>query len=123
MDSFLLSIIIISVTGVIGAFIKGKQKDRCFKYFQGLDAHILTLDDKDIWGKFNIESNAVEVQFNDIDISQNDKDRFSKTNFIFYKSEFSSIKMLVHFIHNSDEIAVTKRDKELNKLLNPSIFK
>tara|TARA_B110000444_G_C18804328_1_gene579115 strand:- start:498 stop:1241 length:744 start_codon:yes stop_codon:yes gene_type:complete len=123
MDSFLLSIIIISATGVIGAFIKGKHKDRCFKYFQGCNSHILRLDNKDVWGIFNIESNAIEVIFTEPHTQNVESKEFNKTNFILYKSEFNSIKMLIHFVNTSDEVEATKRKKELNKLLNPNIFK
>ena len=63
MDSFLLSIIIISATGVIGAFIKGRQKDRCLKYFQGLHSHVIRINNKDSWGIFNIESNLLRTIF------------------------------------------------------------
>ena len=123
MDSFLLSIIIISATGVIGAFIKGKHKDRCFKYFQGLNSHIIRLDNKDVWGIFNIESNAIEVIFTEPHTKNIEGKEINKTNFIIYKSEFNSIKMFIHFVNTSDEVEATKREKELNKLLKPNIFK
>ena len=123
MDSFLLSIIIISATGVIGAFIKGKHKDRCFKYFQGLNSHILRLDNKDIWGIFNIESNAIEVQFTETQPKEMNKLTFNKTNFILYKSEFESITMLIHFVDTENNVEIEKREEELKKLLKPNIFK
>jgi len=123
MDSFLLSIIIISATGVIGAFIKGKHKDRCFKYFQGLNSHILRLDNKGIWGIFNIESNAIEVQFTETQPKEMNKLTFNKTNFILYKSEFKSITMLIHFVDTENNVEIEKREEELKKLLKPNIFK
>lgn len=123
MDSFLLSIIIISATGVIGAFIKGRHKDRCFKYFQGLNSHILRLDNKDIWGIFNIESNAIEVQFTDNQPKALTQLTFNKTNFILYKSEFESITMLIHFVDTENNVEIEKREEELKKLLKPNIFK
>ena len=123
MDSFFLSIIIISVTGVIGAFIKGKHKDRCFKYFQGLNSHILRLDNKDVWGILNIESNAIEVKFTEPHAKNIEGKEINKNNFILYKSEFNSIKMLIHFVNTSDEVEATKRKMELNKLLKPNILK
>jgi hypothetical protein len=123
MDSFLLSIIIISATGVIGAFIKGKHKDRCFKYFQGLNSHILRMNNKDVWGIFNIESNAIEVQFTEPQPKEMNKLTFNKTNFILYKSEFESITMLIHFVDTENNVEIEKREKELKKLLKPNIFK
>lgn len=123
MDSFLLSIIIISATGIIGAFIKGKQKDRCLKCFQGLEGHILRLEKKDIWGIFNIESNAIEVQFTEKHPKRIDKKEFNKTNFILYKKEFTCFKMLIHFIKTTNTLEEEQRIKNLHTLLNPRFFK
>ena len=123
MDSFLLSIIIISVTGVIGAFIKGRHKDRCLKYFQGLHSHIIRIDNKDCWGIFNIESNCIEVQFTKKHTKNINGIDYNKSNFILYKYEFNSISRLIHFVDTENNIEIGKREKELKKLLKPNIFK
>ena len=123
MDSFLLSIIIISVTGVIGAFIKGRHKDRCLKYFQGLHSHIIRIDNKDCWGIFNIESNCIEVQFTKKHPKNINGIDYNKSNFILYKYEFNSISRLIHFVDTENNIEIGKREKELKKLLKPNIFK
>tara|TARA_B100000767_G_scaffold269362_1_gene291079 strand:- start:19 stop:762 length:744 start_codon:yes stop_codon:yes gene_type:complete len=123
MDSFLLSIIIISVTGVIGAFIKGRHKDRCLKYFQGLHSHIIRIDNKDCWGIFNIESNCIEVQFTEKHAKNINGIDYNKSNFILYKYEFNSISRLIHFVDTENNIEIGKREKELKKLLKPNIFK
>ena len=85
MDSFSFTIIIISVTGIIGAFIKGKQKDRCLKYFQGLHSHIIRIDNKDCWGIFNIESNCIEVQFTKKHPKNINGKEHNRSDFILYK--------------------------------------
>jgi len=104
MDSFLLSIIIISATGVIGAFIKGRHKDRCLKYFQGLHSHIIRIDNKDCWGIFNIESKCIEVQFTKKHLKKINGIDYNKSNFILYKYEFNSISRLIHFADQINEV-------------------
>ena len=123
MDSFLLSIIIISATGVIGAFIKGRQKDRCLKYFQGLHSHIIRIDKKDCWGIFNIESNCIEVQFTKKHPKNINGIDYNKSNFILYKNEFNSISRLMHFADQINEVEQLQRKKKLLKLVNPNFFK
>ena len=123
MDSFLLSIIIISATGVIGAFIKGRQKDRCLKHFQGLHSHIKRIDKKDCWGIFNIESNCIEVQFTKKHPKNINGIDYNKSNFILYKYEFNSISRLMHFADQINEVEQLQRKKDLLKLVNPNFFK
>ena len=123
MDSFLLSIIIISATGVIGAFIKGRHKDRCLKYFQGLHSHIIRIDNKDCWGIFNIESNCIEVQFTKKHPKNINGIDYNKSNFIIYKYEFNSISRLIHFADQINEVEQLQRKKDLLKLVNPIFFK
>jgi len=123
MDSFLLSIIIISATGVIGAFIKGKQKDRCFKHFQGKLSHIIRLEKKDIWGVLKIESNCIEVRFTKKHLKNINGKDYNKSNFILYKPEFNSINKLFYFADQLNEEEKLKRNKDLQKLLHPNFIK
>lgn len=123
MDSFLLSIIIISATGVIGAFVKGRQKDRCLNSFQGLHSHVIRIDNKDSWGIFNIESNCIEVHFTKKHPKNINGKDYNKSNFILYKTEFDTINKLIHFTDKLNKTEQLEREKELKKLLKPNIFK
>ena len=53
-----ICLLCISASGLIGAFLKGRQKDRCLKQFNDNHVHIYKTDDKILWGLLNIESNC-----------------------------------------------------------------
>lgn len=123
MDSFLFSLIIISVTGVLGAFIKGSKKDRCLKIFQSRKCHLYLSNNECVWGKIDITSNALEIKFTDIHKKKFNDTDYNKLNYILYKSEFFEIEKIVSFVDFNDiNMSLQSRQLELKKLLKPNIF-
>lgn len=123
MDPFSISILIISTTGILGAFLKGKHKDRCLKHFQNLSAYVIRTKHKDLWGDINIESNCIEIIFKeDYIVSINNVD-YNKRNFIIYKDEFDTIDKIIHFLDINQEADQVKRKALLKSLVRPNIFK
>ena len=116
MDSFTITIIIISISGFVGAFIKGKKKDRCLNGLNKSNIHIIKLqkDEKDIIGTLNIESNCMEIRLND----NNEKE-----NMILYKNEYSSINKIIRYTKQLNDKEIVKRKVEFNKIKNPSLFR
>ena len=119
MDSFTITIIIISLSGFIGAFIKGKKKDRCLKELNQSNIHIIKINGKekeesDILGQLNIESNCMEIKLND---------NTKKENLILYKNEYVSINKIIRYTELQNEKEKKEREIEFNKITNPSLFR
>ena len=119
MDSFTITIIIISLSGFIGAFIKGKKKDRCLKELNQSNIHIIKINGKekeesDILGQLNIESNCMEIKLND---------NTKKENLILYKNEYVSINKIIRYTELQNEKEKKERQIEFNKITNPSLFR
>jgi len=119
MDSFTITIIIISLSGFIGAFIKGKKKDRCLKELNQSNIHIIKIkgeekDESDILGLLNIEANCMEIKLND---------NTKKENLILYKNEYVSINKIIRYTELQNEKEKKEREIEFNKITNPSLFR
>ena len=119
MDSFTITIIIISLSGFIGAFIKGKKKDRCLKELNQSNIHIIKIkgeekDESDILGLLNIEANCIEIKLND---------NTKKENLILYKNEYVSINKIIRYTELQNEKEKKEREIEFNKITNPSLFR
>tara|TARA_B110000914_G_C15459938_1_gene445330 strand:- start:481 stop:1206 length:726 start_codon:yes stop_codon:yes gene_type:complete len=116
MDSFSITIIIVSLSGFIGAFIKGKKKDRCLKELNLNNIHIIKIDEaeNDILGMLNIESNCMEIKLTD-----NSKNK----NLIIYKNEYPTINKIIRYTDVQNEKEKEKRQVELNKITNPSLLR
>jgi len=119
MDSFTITIIIISLSGFIGAFIKGKKKDRCLKELNQSNIHIIKMNGKekgesDILGRLNIEANCMEIKLND---------NAKKENLILYKNEYVSINKIIRYTELQNAKEKKERQIEFNKITNPSLFR
>ena len=114
MDSFTITIIIISVSGFIGAFIKGKSKDRCLKQLNKKNIHILRIKKKDLWGTLNLEANCMEITFDN---------NTNKKNLILYKNEYVSINKIIRFTETLNEKEKKERELEYLKTKSPSYFR
>jgi hypothetical protein len=118
MDSFTITIIIISLSGFIGAFIKGKKKDRCLKELNQSNIHIIKMKEdregSDIFGRLNIEANCMEIKLND---------NTKKKNLILYKNEYVSINKIIRYTELQNVKEKKERTIEFNKITNPSLFR
>ncbi|MFH1622546.1 MAG: hypothetical protein ABIA97_05435 [Candidatus Omnitrophota bacterium] len=115
MDSLTITIIFIILSTLIGAFIKGRMRDRCLLDFVGYLVNVELNDDKVIWGILNIESTGLELKYKE---SYLDKaDNHIETSFIIYKSEYSSIHCISRFLDEQDSKNKRKRDRDLSHIL------
>ena len=85
MDSLTVTIIAIVLVTFLSAFIKGRKKDRCLKKIDGYFIQVFNSKIKTIWGKAEIESNTIVIDF-----ESNETDAGKK--FILYKSWTNSSK-------------------------------
>ena len=115
MDSFSITIItIISVT-FLSAFIKGRKKDRCLKKIDGYYVYVYNSKEKIIWGRSEIESNSIIIDFETAKKSDNKK-------FILYKDEFKNMQLIMRLHKYFDEKQKLKREKLYNKILKPGFI-
>ena len=116
MDSFTITIIIISLSGFIGAFIRGKKKDRCLKQLNKSNIHIIKMNEEEneIFGRLNIEANCMEIKLND---------NTKKENLILYKNEYVLINKIIRYTELQNEKEKKERTIEITKIINPSLFR
>ncbi len=115
MDSLSITLISIIVVSFLSAFIKGRKKDRCLNKIDDFFVHIYNSKEKSIWGRVDVESNALIINFEE-------KDQTSNKNFILYKNEFKNMQLILRLHRYFDAIQKKRRDKLLDKVLHPGIF-
>ena len=116
-DTFALTIITIVIVTIIGAFIKGRSKDKCLNDFHG---DIVTLEEtsgKIIWGRLRVENSGIELCYKQ---AHQDQQGHLETSFILYKHEFPLIQAIIRFHNKLDEAGKKKRADELRKTYHPS---
>ena len=113
----LVTIIFIGLSTFVGAFIKGRKKDKCLKDFREF---IITLEDvsgKRIWGRLDIEATGMELTYTQ---AHDDTDGHIESSYMLYKYEYGNISALIRYHDYLSEENRKRRDAELEKTYHPS---
>ena len=94
-DTFLITIIFIVLTTIIGAFLKGRAKDRCLVSFSGYPVVLEKDDGKLIWGNLIIENSGLELLYEEP--YHKDNNRIHKS-YILFKNEYPKINIVVRYL-------------------------
>tara|TARA_B100001287_G_scaffold9437_4_gene7317 strand:+ start:2185 stop:2916 length:732 start_codon:yes stop_codon:yes gene_type:complete len=114
MDSLTVTIIAIVIVTFLSAFIKGRKKDRCLKKIDGYFIHVFNSKTKTIWGRAEIESNSLIIDFEN-------NEKINK-KFILYKNEFKNMQLILMLHNHFDINQNNKRSRVLKKVLNPGVY-
>lgn len=112
MDSLTITIIFIILSTVIGAFIKGRMRDKCLLDFVGDLVNIELKDNKIIWGFLRLEATGLELKYKERYLDKNDN--HFETSFVLYKNEYPNIQCIVRFLDDLDDKHKKKRARSLN---------
>ncbi|OQY04651.1 MAG: hypothetical protein B6I25_06635 [Planctomycetales bacterium 4572_13] len=111
-----ITIIFIALSTFVGAFIKGRKKDKCLKAFSGF---IITLEDvsgKRIWGRLNVEATGMELMYTQ---EHDDADGHIESSYMLYKYEYGNISSLIRYHDYLSKENLKRRDAELKKTYHP----
>ncbi|MHC4552242.1 MAG: hypothetical protein ACYSUT_05690 [Planctomycetota bacterium] len=112
-----ITILFIMISTFVGAFIKGRNKDKCLKAFKGF---IVTLEDvkgKHIWGRLEVESTGMELIYTN---AHDDTDGHIESSYMIYKYEYGNISALVRFHDYLSDEGKKERDAELERTYHPN---
>jgi small nuclear ribonucleoprotein (snRNP)-like protein len=112
-DTFAITIIFIVITTLVGAFVKGRTRDRCLKSFSGCPVTLEKKDGKYVWGKARIENSGLELVY--IEPYIDEKDNHTETSYILYKSEYGQMQALIRYVDELDPKLLKRRHKDLEK--------
>jgi len=107
MDSLTLTIIFIILSTAVGAFIKGRMRDKCLLNFAGDLVNIELKNGKVIWGILELEATGFELKYKMPYLDKNNN--IIETSFVFYKNEYSDICCIVRFISDMDDRSKKRR--------------
>lgn len=113
-DALTVTIIIILAVGIVGAFVRGRRRDKCLKDFAG---YVITVEEpsgKRIWGRLRVEATGLELVYTDSGSSGQ-----VKRSFIIYKNEFANVLLLLHFHDDMTEAERKRRSAELDRTYHP----
>ncbi|MFQ5953218.1 MAG: hypothetical protein ACE5JK_07425 [Candidatus Omnitrophota bacterium] len=119
-DTFALTIIFIVVSTVVGAFIKGRTRDRCLKSLSGCPVTLERKDGKRVWGKARVENSGLELVYPEPYLDE--KDNHAETSYILYKNEYEMIHTLIRYVDDLDPRLQKLRLKDFEKSRHPKWY-
>jgi hypothetical protein len=114
MDSLTITIIFIILSTIIGAFIKGRMRDKCLLNFQGDLVNIELKDGKVVWGFLRLEATGLELKYKQPYLDKNDN--HLETSFVIYKNEYPGIQCIARFLEDLDDKKKNQRTRCLNRI-------
>ncbi len=113
-DIFWLSIAIIFATGIAGAVIRTRQRDRCLRLFQGQDVTATLVDGRSVWGDLGVFAKGLELRYPQQHCSSNG---LLKTSWIL--DDLSKLAAICRFVGNLSAEEVAKRQRQVSKRFRP----
>ncbi|UCH12882.1 MAG: hypothetical protein JSW18_02800 [Candidatus Omnitrophota bacterium] len=117
-DTFLITLVFIALCTIIGAFVKGRSKDRCLVDFKNSPVTLELKDGKSIWGRLNVEHTGIELIY-DSDYLDEKEGHYEKS-YILYKNEFDNIELIVRHQDKLNQKEKTNREKILKQCYKPN---
>ena len=114
MDSLTITIIFIGVSTIVGAFVKGRLRDKCLLDFTGDLVNIQLKDGKLIWGILNIEATGLELTYREPYLDK--ADDHCEMSYIIYKSELSNVQIIERYLDDLSDKRKVKRAATLKNI-------
>ena len=114
---FLYTLVLILLSGVIGAFVSSRFKDRCLIDFKGFNVTIEEVDGDVAWGILNVYSTGIELEYL---TPHHDDDGHIENSYIIYKDQFSTIQGIYRYHDALSEENQKERQKRIRKAYHPN---
>jgi len=125
-NTLLITLIAIVLSTLIIAYIRRVTKDRCLKSFQNDVVTLLMSDNREITGKFVVESTGVEVVYDIHKVDDLPEEytgpELHHSSYILFKPEFNLLTAVLRRHDCLSDKAKEKRKKEINRAYHPNLF-
>lgn len=118
--AFAITIIFIVATTLVGAFVKGRSKDRCLVDFAEFPVTLELAGGKRIWGNLAVEPTGMELMYGSDYLDE--KDGHIERSYIIYKSEFANIEAVIRYHDVLDDKMKKERERKLRRYYHPNFL-
>ncbi len=115
-----ITIIFIFLATAVGAFIRGRTRDKCLKDFSDNMVTLLETSGKTIWGKLRVENTGLELVYSS---THRDEQGHDEMSYIVYKNEYPNMATLIRFHDELSERNKNKRQIELKRAYHPTFLR
>jgi len=113
--SFFISIGLVFLLGLIGAYLRSMVRDRCLKSWDGFHITVERADGKVIWGVMHLEPSGMELSY--LDTVQDEK--HIESTFLIYNSEYKDIQAFYRYADKLSEWGKKQRARDVENSFHP----
>jgi hypothetical protein len=113
--SFFISIGLVFLLALVGAYLRSMVRDRCLKSWNGFHITVERADGKVIWGVMHLEPTGMELSY--LDTIQDEK--HIESTFLIYNSEYKNIQAIYRYADKLSEWGKKQRARDVEKSFHP----
>jgi tetratricopeptide (TPR) repeat protein len=117
--SLFITLGVIFLITLIGAYLRSTVKERCLKSFTGFNVTLERADGKIVWGKLRLEPSGIELLYPDA--IQDEK--HLESSYVLYASEYHEIQAIYRYADALSLDERARRDRNVYRAFHPSPFR
>ena len=114
--TLLITLIIVILSALVGAYLNGKRRDRCLEHFERDPVNVELLGGRQIWGRLHVEPTGIELIYAS---DHRDVQEHIETTYLLYKDEFPQIQAIYRYCDAMDEDELQRRQAMIDKVFHP----
>ena len=115
---FIITILLIFVSTLVGAFIKRRSRDRCLKDLAHDRVTVQLKDGKQIWGRLEVFPNALEILY---PTPHQDSAGHEETSYIILQDQMANVQAIYRFHDELTENAQNSRRRDIDRTYRPGL--
>jgi len=117
MDNALgLTLLFIFLTAIIGTIVTRRQKDKCFKLFNGYAISYLGIKGRTLWGSLRVYAQGIELTF---EKPYTGRDGLTKASALLYETDLADCLVVCRLSDGLNDSQRQRRRKQVDRCFRP----
>ncbi len=117
--SFIITLGVIVLATLVGAWLRSRHKDRCLTDFSGYHVTVERKNNRVIWGDMRLQPTGFELVYR----SDVQDEGHMETSYVYYKDEYGDIQAIYRYARDLTPELQARRARSVEKALHPGILR
>ncbi len=117
--SFIITLGVIVLATLIGAYLRARHKDRCLTDFDGYHVTVERKNNRVIWGEMRLQPTGFELIYR----SDVQDEGHMETSYVYYKDEYADIQAIYRYARDLTPELQARRARSVEKSLHAGILR
>lgn len=117
--SFIITLGVIVLATLIGAYLRARHKDRCLTDFDGYHVTVERKNNRVIWGDMRLQPTGFELIYR----SDVQDEGHMETSYVYYKDEYADIQAIYRYARDLTPELQARRARSVEKSLHAGIVR